>query len=305
MANTGYQINPQLKKVTDDVNEYPLDVNNHLCSLTGLPQDTKPNDPSSSDYRILNPTSCPVVITYTYVKKADFQKNDCTGQDTGSILTYSKTYTSTISVGDAVAQADADVTNYNNEGQAYANTNGICNPPLPSDAVGVIVVDLFVASTMDVCGFVDSPEFASDGIYQIPVYRGNNFLPNGTAPANCWSLAGDYSGSLYRFQFNVARMLNTKGTTVPYYDFKIRGRGTSSGTLSGAYSLKGADHGNMIMGGSPGSYQPSVQNANTIGIQSFSGKAYVGGANGAIGIAFGNDILHFRYTVATKQLQLL
>ena len=308
MANTGYQINPQLKKVTNDANELPLDINNMLCSLTGLPQDLKANPTTSPDYKILNPTGC--TVTYTYVKKADFQKNNCSGiGETGSIVTFSKTYTSTISIADAENQATADVANFNAQGQVNANTVGVCNPPLPSDAVGIIVIDLYNDKSLDVCAFVDSPEFINEGIYQEPIYKGKNFLPVSTAAANCWGLASDQvnqSNSLaYRFEFNVARMLNTKGNTVAFYDFKIRGRGSNSGNLSGAYSLKGADSGTMTMQGSAGSFVPSTQNSVTIGLVNYSGKPYVGGGNGSIGIGIGADILHFRYDVVNKSLQLL
>lgn len=60
MANTGFLIQPKLKKVTNDLNEFPLDVNNELCSVSGLPQATMNNPIDSSTYRILNTGTCPV-----------------------------------------------------------------------------------------------------------------------------------------------------------------------------------------------------------------------------------------------------
>lgn len=60
MANTGFLIQPTLKKVTNDVNEFPLDINNELCSISGLPQATMANPIDSDTYRILNTTACPV-----------------------------------------------------------------------------------------------------------------------------------------------------------------------------------------------------------------------------------------------------
>ena len=62
--NTGYLGYSILAKVTDDVNQYPLDINDQLCSESGLPQHTKPNSASDPDYvaPILDETSCPIEI---------------------------------------------------------------------------------------------------------------------------------------------------------------------------------------------------------------------------------------------------
>lgn len=60
MANTGYLIQPILKKVTDDINQFPLDINNQLCSVSGLPQATVANTIDSPSYKVLNTTACPV-----------------------------------------------------------------------------------------------------------------------------------------------------------------------------------------------------------------------------------------------------
>lgn len=64
MANTGNLIQPRLKYVTDDANEEPLDVNGVKTSISGLPQATVPNPPSSPSYRILDVASCPVDPSY-------------------------------------------------------------------------------------------------------------------------------------------------------------------------------------------------------------------------------------------------
>lgn len=47
---TGYKIHTKLKKVSDDVNEYPLDVNNVRITESGLPQDTKNNTVGDPNY---------------------------------------------------------------------------------------------------------------------------------------------------------------------------------------------------------------------------------------------------------------
>lgn len=241
--------------------------------------------------------------TFVIIRTADFQKNNCTGQDTGSFVTYSKEYFSNISEADAQLQADADVSNFIAQGQLKANEEGQCFPPLPSDAVGIVVVDLY--QSIDVCAFVDTPGVVP---YQMPVFAGNNFLPNdGTPPANCWALSSDAintGGIRRRFEFNIARLLNTY-PAIPSYTFRVRGRGVGSGFMNGAYSLKGADAGNMIMTGSPGAYIPSVVSASDLGVLGYSGKPFVGGADGNIGLAFGADILVLTYNVASKQLTLL
>lgn len=58
--NTGFLIQPKEKKVTNDVNEFPVDINNQLCSVSGLPQAIRDNPTDSPTYRVLNTTACPV-----------------------------------------------------------------------------------------------------------------------------------------------------------------------------------------------------------------------------------------------------
>ncbi len=175
------------------------------------------------------------------------------------------------------------------------------------DAVGILVIDLYDNDTLDVCAYCDT---AGIEPYQQPVYRGtNNFFPNdGTPAANCWALASDLvtgGGSLvYRFEFNLARLI-TSYPAIDDFNFKVRGRASGAGSLSGAYSKKGADSGNMKMNGTAGSYVPTTENSTDLGIIPYSGKAYVGGANGSIGLAVGSVILEFNYNVSTNTLTLL
>lgn len=72
--NTGYTKYNTLLKVSDDVNEYPLDVNNIRTSLSGDPQDSKDNDPSDLDYiaNFLNLGDCPVPAVSPKEFKSDF-----------------------------------------------------------------------------------------------------------------------------------------------------------------------------------------------------------------------------------------
>lgn len=249
-----------------------------------------------------------VTLTEDFVlnKSVDFQKNNCVGSgETGSYVTYSKTYTG-VDEAAANAAATADASAFNSEGQANANSVGTCNPPLPSDAVGIAVIDLFGDPNLEVCAFVDTPGVIP---YLDPVYTGRNFLPvSGTPAANCWALASDLvdngTSLRFRFEFNIARLLNTYPSATDFY-FTVRGRSNIASTLSGAYSLKGADSGNMTMGGVPGTYVPSTAGTTSIGTIPFSGKAYGSGADGNIGIGYGTDILKLWYNVADKDLVLL
>lgn len=172
---------------------------------------------------------------------------------------------------------------------------------IPSDAVGIIVVDVYDVSTLEICGFIDG---SGSMPYDIPVYKnGNNYLPNSlTAPANCWALASDLitsSGILkFRFEFNVKKLILTYPSE-PTFVFKIRGRGVTSGSVNMKYDLKGGDSGDMTMTGTTGSLIPSVASPSNLGAVDVIGS-YGSGANGNIGLAYGSDILTLTYTVATK-----
>lgn len=75
MARTGYRINPQLKKVVDGgpYDGQALDVNNNLCSVTGLPQDTMANPSDSPDYRVLDAScnECFLELSYTVENESE------------------------------------------------------------------------------------------------------------------------------------------------------------------------------------------------------------------------------------------
>ena len=75
--NTGIKVYDNLKKVSNDGNEYPLDVNNNRCSVSGLPQDIKINASYDPDYipPVTDLTDCPIPETKVYVWGKIFEEN--------------------------------------------------------------------------------------------------------------------------------------------------------------------------------------------------------------------------------------
>ena len=62
--NTGYKGYSTLLKVTNDGNNSPLDINNNLCSESGLPQATKSNTIGDPDYiaPVYDIVTCPLPV---------------------------------------------------------------------------------------------------------------------------------------------------------------------------------------------------------------------------------------------------
>ncbi len=69
------------------------------------------------------------IITYSAYRSGTFTKNDCGAGYSGSVVSFSKTYTSTISQADADSKAN---TYFNSEGQAWANERGTCTYITPT-----------------------------------------------------------------------------------------------------------------------------------------------------------------------------
>ena len=64
IENTGYKAYTDLLKVTDDGTSRPLDINNNLCSESGLPQATKSNTIGDPDYiaPVYDIVNCPLPV---------------------------------------------------------------------------------------------------------------------------------------------------------------------------------------------------------------------------------------------------
>ena len=62
IENTGYKVYTNLLKVTNDGTNRPLDINNNLCSESGLPQAIKDNLITDVDYipPFEDLTACPL-----------------------------------------------------------------------------------------------------------------------------------------------------------------------------------------------------------------------------------------------------
>jgi hypothetical protein len=130
IVNTGYAINPFRRKVSNDANEYPLDVNNQRTDGpegSGLPQSTQAIDPSESDYRTLNLSKCPTASpSYGNAEQSGVFTKECTGTDVGSDVPYSippnTYYRSTQLAADNYAADQLAIL-----GQQYANLVGTCS----------------------------------------------------------------------------------------------------------------------------------------------------------------------------------
>lgn len=218
----------------------------------------------------------------------------------------------TINIGDTVAvqqtsSPTADTTTTATLTIAYQSGDfDVTTQSLPPDATGILVVDMYGDTSLNVIGYVNTPGTTP---YQQPAYVGNNFQPTtGTVATaqDCWVLASDALAgptTTRRFEFNIAKLLTTY-PAMTSFQFIISGRAGTTTTADGQYDLKGADAGHMIMGGTPGSYVPSTSSTVNIGTVAYSGQPIVAGADGTYGIGVGAIILTFDYDVLTKTMTL-
>ena len=92
-----------------------------------LPVATDVTEPNPYFIDIFFNPDIAVVIptTHTFTRTANFYRDDCGSGYAGSVVSFSKDYTSTTSLADAQNIALAD-SNFDNLGQANANSNGSC-----------------------------------------------------------------------------------------------------------------------------------------------------------------------------------
>ncbi len=155
-------------------------------------------------------------------------------------------------------------------GYAYGwiseNDNTVCEVIYTSSVTGILVLDIS-NSDYDIMMYIDTLGI-DDSINRQPIYAGMNFLPrdiSNNSAAGAWGLASDYhdiGSPYYRFEFNISKLF-TYYPDIQTFTIILAGRSTNALTSSMIYSYKGADQGDMIMTGSPGTYMPSNQNTNS------------------------------------------
>lgn len=138
-----------------------------------------------------------------------------------------------------------------------------------TNEIGVLVVDIYDQTYLDVVGLINTPGVS---VNNIVAHRDMNFVPNdGTSAANCWILASDLintgSSLRWRFEFNIEKLMLAY-PAINQFVFEIRGAMSDGGvsrTTTGLWSTKSAvGTGTMIMNGSEGSYIPSVENMTNV-----------------------------------------
>ncbi|SDE67326.1 hypothetical protein SAMN05216464_108166 [Mucilaginibacter pineti] len=167
-------------------------------------------------------------------------------------------------------------------------------------APGVLTIDLFNNSSLDVIAFVDNPEVADN---HVAAYTGANIVPALSSPADALVLASDLIGQStlnWRFEFNIEKLRadNPSSTSFVFY---IKGRENAAQTLSGAFSLK-TSAAEMTLSGSPGTYIPgTLGGGNFSSVVNFSSEL-VAGANGSYTEADLTAIIRLVYDVPTRAI---
>lgn len=93
---------------------------------------------------------------YKYTRSAQFTKTDCPSGQSGSQVPFSKEYSSVVSAQDAQDVANADTTNFNTLGQAFANQTGTCSVQVVPIPLQFTQFTTFVQSG-DIMGAAPSP----------------------------------------------------------------------------------------------------------------------------------------------------
>lgn len=232
-----------------------------------------------------------------------FQKNDCTGDDTGTYVTYTvpaDTYfADTQEEANALAQADIDA-----NGQTFANdpeNGGTCLAPTVN---ALLTIDMFTDSNLDVCAYIDTPGVIESG--NIAARDGLNFYQLTDPAASAFILASDNMSDATlkrRFIFNIGKLIGLypDDITIPVFTFIVRGRTSGSpGSRNGTSQEEYPDV-TMIMTGSPGSYVPSTSPTGGPPTEPWS-STVIGGGDGTVGVDVGDVILTITYTRSTNEV---
>jgi hypothetical protein len=164
-------------------------------------------------------------------------------------------------------------------------------------AAGVLTVDLFSNTSLDVIGLIANAEVS---LSHVPAYTGHNSIPV-TSPEIALILASDLIAQPvlnWRFVFNVEKLV-ADYPAVTAFVFDIRGRGDAAGPVSGAFGTK-SNGAVMTLSGEPGSYIPSsTGGVSTMPIVDFDSRI-VAGANGDYTEGALPSIIELTYHVASR-----
>jgi len=163
---------------------------------------------------------------------------------------------------------------------------------------GILVVDLFDDSSLNVIGFLDNAEISGN---HVAAYTGHNISPATALPAQAIVLASDLNtpaSTKWRFEFNLAKVAAENPATTDLV-FYIKGRGAVAGTLAGAFSLKNNDA-IMVLTGSAGAYIPSVTGGSNIFTLINFNTTVVSGANGSYAEGDLTNMMRFVYNVPSN-----
>lgn len=164
---------------------------------------------------------------------------------------------------------------------------------------GILVVDLFNDTTLNVVGLIEKPVL---GEVRMLAHTGNNIIPVGVAPESALILASDLNVSSLtrRFEFNIEKLIRDY-PDAENLAFDLKGRSVNKGKLAGAFSLKtrGAK---MALNGSPGSYMPTVVGGTNVSPITDFVANISGGANGSYAENDLFSFIKFNYHVPTSTL---
>lgn len=132
-TNTRYKGFSDLLKVVNGgiYDGQNLDINNNLCSVTGLPPVLKANNLGDPDYKepVFDPISCPGTVTVynSYAQTGSAQKDDCTNPgEVGTIVPLTIPYGAFTSTESQNAANLLAINELNANLQSNANANGTC-----------------------------------------------------------------------------------------------------------------------------------------------------------------------------------
>jgi hypothetical protein len=196
--------------------------------------------------------------------------------------------------GSGDASIDVTITADNSSSSPLIKQITVTNPDVNS--AGILVVDLFNNSTLNVIGLIDNAEVAYN---HVGAHSAMNIIPADAAVASALIVASDFINQSvlnWRFMFNLAK-LKTLYPATESFVFYIKGRGSETIAISGAYNLKN-EAAIMVLEGDPGSYLPTTTGGSALGDPvDFSGQV-VSGANGSYDEADLTTIIKLTFSVA-------